>query len=80
MVKAAVRSPSKGDQLEGKITRVEKYGVFVDMGKKKQGLVHVKQLGEGYIEDVTTLYKVGDMMKVEVTEIDREGKIQLKKI
>lgn len=80
MIKQAVRTPTKGDQLEGKITRVEKYGVFVDLGKKKQGLVHVKQLGEGYIEDVTALYKVGDMMKVEVTEIDREGKIQLKKI
>ncbi len=80
MIKAATRSPSKGDQLEGKITRVEKYGVFVDMGKKKQWLVHVKQLGEGYIEDVSTMYKIGDMMKVEVTEIDREGKIQLKKM
>lgn len=79
MIKDVVRSPTTGDKVNGKITRVEKYGVFVELSKKKTGLVHVKQLGAGYIEDPATLFKVGDMMQVEVTGIDSDGKIQLKK-
>lgn len=72
--------PQKWDQMDGTITRVEKYGVFVDIGSKKTGLCHVKQLGSGYIEDVTALFNVGEPIKVEVIEIDNMGKIALKKV
>lgn len=65
-----LRVPVKGDKMSGIITRVEKYGVFVDIGNKKTGLCHVKQLGQGYIEDVTALFKVGDTINVEVFDID----------
>ncbi len=66
--------------MQGTITRVEKYGVFVDIGSKKTGLCHVKQLGQGYIEDVTALFKVGEGIHVEVIGIDNMGKIALKKV
>jgi len=49
----------------------------VDLGNKKTGLVHVKQLGRGFVEDASTLFKVGETMEVEVLGEDK-GKIQLK--
>jgi len=80
-IKKILRSPEKGDKIENcKITRVEKYGVFVDLGNKKTGMCHVKQLGQGYIEDVTKVFKIGQTINVEVIGVDDMGKIGVKKV
>jgi len=71
-------TPNKGDTMEGKVTRTEAYGIFVEIRWGNVGLVHVKNLGQGFIEDASTLYKVWDTMKVEVMGMDK-GKLQLKK-
>jgi predicted RNA-binding protein with RPS1 domain len=78
MIMQAIWSPVVWDTITWKITRVEKYGVFVDLGKRKTGLCHAKQLWEGFIDPVA-LYKIGDMLAVTVTWIDPQGKIQLGK-
>jgi polyribonucleotide nucleotidyltransferase len=44
MIKEVVWSPGVGDVITGKIARVEQYGVFVDLGKRKSGLCHVSKL------------------------------------
>lgn len=76
MIMQAIWSPTVGDSITWKITRVEKYGVFVDLWKRKVGLCHAKQLGEWFI-DPTQLYKVWESLAVTVTWIDAQWKIQL---
>ncbi len=55
------------------ITRVESYGVFVELGDNLQGLIHVSELSHDFIDD-TSNYKVGDMQEFKVLNIDDKGK------
>lgn len=67
--------------ITGKITRVEAYGVFVDLGKRKTGLCHVSQLGDGkgFVPNPQTTFKVGQTLTVKVVGIEGD-KLQLKKV
>jgi len=78
MIQETLRVPTKGDKMTGKVTRTEAYGIFVEIKWGNVWLVHVKNLGQWFIEDASTLYKVGDTMDVEVMGMDK-GKLQLKK-
>ncbi len=64
-----------GEVYNGKVTRVENYGLFVDIGQGKLGLVHVSKL----LGRKTSDYKVGDEIKVEIIAIDDQGRLQLKR-
>lgn len=79
LIEGILREPKKWDKMTGKITRTEAYGVFADIWSGKIGLVHVKNLGQWFIEDASKLYKIGDSIDVEVIGIE-QGKIQLKKV
>ncbi len=68
---------SVGDILEGKITDVMQYGVFVKLGEGKSGLVHISEVSNEYVEDINQVVKKGDTVKVKVLSIDDSGKISL---
>jgi len=77
MIMDLVWEPTKWEKIKWKITRVESYGVFVDLWKWKTWLAHVRSFKE-YIEDLTKKFKVGDEIEVEISEIGKDGKIQIK--
>lgn len=77
MVDEIVREAKIGEIYEGPITRVEDYGVFVKLFGEVEGLCHISALRWGYLEDANDVYKVGDMIKVVVTEIDDKGKVKV---
>jgi small subunit ribosomal protein S1 len=61
-----------GTIFHGKVTRVEKFGVFVDIGAERPGLVHVSELAEGYVGHPGEVSRVGDELDVRVLGVDRK--------
>ncbi len=65
-----------GDTVEGEVTGVVDFGVFVKLEQGLEGLVHISELDWGLVEDPRVLFNVGDKVKVKVIEI-KDGKISL---
>ncbi len=65
-----------GDMVEGEVTGVVDFGVFVKLETGLEGLVHISELDWGLVEDPRALFNVGDKVKVKVIEI-KDGKISL---
>jgi uncharacterized protein len=63
-----------GMLLEGTVTNVAAFGAFVDIGVHQEGLVHVSQLADRFVKDPNEVVKVGDVVKVRVTEVDVKRK------
>ncbi len=63
-----------GMQLEGTVTNVAAFGAFVDIGVHQDGLVHISQLADRFVKDPNEVVKVGDVVKVRVTEVDVKRK------
>ena len=77
MIEDIVREAKVGEIYDGEVTRVEDYGCFVKLFGDTEGLCHVTRLGWGYIEKVSDVVKVGDKLRVRVTEIDERGKVKV---
>ena len=66
------------DQIyEGKVARIVDFGAFVTVLPGKDGLVHISQISNERIADVNEVLKVGQIVRVKVLEIDRQGRIRL---
>jgi len=63
-----------GMLLPGLVTNITKFGCFVDIGVKQDGLVHVSQMGDKYISDPNEVVKLQQQVMVKVTEIDLDRK------
>ena len=77
MIEDIVREAKIGEVYDGVVTRVEDYGAFVKLFGNVEGLCHVSRLAYGYIEKAQDVVKVGDVLKVRVTEIDDHGKVKV---
>ncbi len=66
-----------GDIVEGKVTGIKDYGVFVDIGEGKSGMVHISEVSRTYVNDINEHIKLGDEVKAKVLTIGDDGKIAL---
>ena len=64
----------EGIVLNGVITNVTQFGVFVDIGVHQDGLVHISELANKFVHDPSKVCKVGDRVKVKVLSVDLERK------
>ena len=60
----------EGMVLEGTVSNVAQFGAFVDLGVHQDGLVHVSQLANKFVNDAREIVKTGDIVKVKVMEVD----------
>lgn len=66
-----------GEVYLGKVVRIEKFGAFINLIKGKDGLVHISQLANDRVNKVEDVVKLGDEILVKVTEIDKQGRVNL---
>ncbi len=57
--------------IKGKVTRLEKFGAFVDIGAERPGLVHISEMTHDYIKTVGDVVKEGDEVEVKVLNVDK---------
>lgn len=77
IIETLVRDVEVGGVYLGKVTRLMNFGAFVEILPGKEGLVHISQLARERVAKVEDVVKVGDEILVKVTEIDRQGRVNL---
>jgi len=73
-----MRDLEEGMIVPGKVTRLERYGAFIDIGVGRDGMLHVKEMGHGYVQNPEDVVQVGQDLQVQVVGLDRRrGRIDL---
>jgi polyribonucleotide nucleotidyltransferase len=66
-----------GQIFEGKVIKIMNFGAFVSLTPGRDGLVHISQLSDERVENVTDVVKEGQVVKVKVLEVDKQGRVRL---
>jgi len=80
IIEGIVKEPEVGEVYDGKVVRIMDFGAFVEFLPGKDGLVHISKLDKSRVEKVEDVVSIGDDIKVQVIEIDKMGRINLKRI
>src|SRR5438552_585738 len=76
-IKSLTREVAAGEIYTGKVTRIMPFGAFVEILPGKEGLVHISELANYRVPTVEDVVKIGEEIQVLVTEIDRQGRVNL---
>lgn len=77
IIEDLVREVEVGQLYLGKVKRIEKFGAFLEIFSGKDGLVHISELALERVGKVEDVVKLGDELLVKVTEIDKQGRVNL---
>ncbi len=73
-----IRDLNPDDIVDGKVTRLVPYGAFVDIGVGRDGLLHIREMSEGYVRNPTDVVDVGDRIKVRILKVNpRKRRVDL---
>ncbi|MGI6731359.1 MAG: polyribonucleotide nucleotidyltransferase [Anaerovoracaceae bacterium] len=76
-IQLLVKEVEVGETYEGKVTRLMNFGAFIEILPGKEGLLHISKMAKHRVEKVEDEMNVGDVVKVKVTEIDNQNRINL---
>ncbi|UCG17641.1 MAG: polyribonucleotide nucleotidyltransferase [Phycisphaerales bacterium] len=77
MIEAITEEVKVGRIYTGRVTSVKDFGAFIEVTPGQDGMCHISELSEDYVQQVSDVCKVGDIMKVKVLLIDEQGRIKL---
>ena len=69
-----VKDLEAGMELEGRVTSIALYGIFVDIGVGRDGLVHISEMSDTRIDSPSDVVQIGDAVKVRVKSVDPDGR------
>lgn len=70
----SIKDLKAGEWYTGIVNNITNFGAFVDLGVKESGLLHISQISDEFVENALEKLKVGEQLKVKVTEVDLERK------
>ena len=76
-IREVTAMPEIGKEYTGKVVRTASFGAFVEILPGKDGLVHISQMGDGYVRRAEDVMQVGDEVTVRILTIDDQGRIDL---
>ncbi len=59
-----------GQVVEGRITGIQPYGAFVSIDAATTGLIHISEISDGYVRDITRYLNIGDVVRVKIIDFD----------
>ncbi|MFV0382222.1 MAG: polyribonucleotide nucleotidyltransferase [Breznakia sp.] len=77
MIADIIKVAKVGDIFDAKVVRIEKFGAFVNLFGDTDGLLHVSKIKHERVEKVEDVLKIGDIIKVKVTEVDDRGRVNV---
>lgn len=66
-----------GSKIIGKVTGIKHFGAFVELPERKNGLVHISEVADQYVEDINDHLSIGQEVEVKVLSVGDDGKISL---
>jgi len=77
MIEEITAGPQVGKVYEGKVVKIMDFGAFVSVTPNQDGLVHISQISQERVNDVNDVLSEGDIVKVKVLEVDKQGRVKL---
>ena len=77
MIEEITAGPQVNKIYEGKVVKIMDFGAFVSVTPNQDGLVHISQISQERVNDVNDVLSEGDIVKVKVLEVDKQGRVKL---
>lgn len=72
-----INLPAIGETLEAEVFKITDFGAFVRLPGARRGLIHISQIADDYVKDISKHLKVGDKVTARVVQVTGDGKIDL---
>lgn len=66
-----------GSVFEGKVVSLKDFGAFIELAPGTDGMCHISEISDGYVKEIHTVVKIGDVLRVKVINVDDQGRIKL---